>query len=551
MPLRSRLNASRAVAALSVAVAVAASLVAARTLGMALGLGALSQHMLEHIALLGAAAPVSAWLLRDHLPPITGRGLAAAAAVQIALIWMWHLPPVFAAAQAHPAAHLAMSVSLFAAGLFFWSAIVALAAPARWQAILGLLVTGKLFCLFAAVLVFSPRLLYDLAGSHVHHVHGAHAVSTSLADQQLAGLIMIAVCPLTYVAAGIVIAARWLVDLEVAHPDIRRGSVLRSPLIVMALLLLLSGCSDVQSALDPASLEASQALRLTWLLFVGAAAIFALVMALLALAALGGSRLRALLDNNHAVLVGGVAFPAVVLTLLLAYGLWLASSETAEARAPQEIAVQGERWWWRVTYKDADAKTFATANEIRVAAGRPVRLELSSPDVIHSFWVPALAGKVDLIPGRTNTLSFTPTKTGTYRGQCAEYCGGPHAMMALRVIVMDPEEHVTWTEAQRRPATPPANVDGKAARGQEVFMSACVACHAVRGTTAAGRLGPDLTHVASREAIGGEVLPMSEENISRWLTDNDRLKPNNLMPEYRHLSEADLDALVAYLASLK
>ena len=501
--------------------------------------------MLDHIALLGLAAPASAWVLQRDLPSVSGRMLAVAATFQIALIWIWHLPPVFEAAQASLIAHLIMLASLFSAGLFFWCAVLGVAARARWQAILGLLVTGKLFCLFAAILVFSPRPLYELIGSHAHH--GGQGALTALADQQLAGLIMIAVCPMTYVAAGIAIAARWISSLELAYPDVRQKSAL-----VIPLLFLLTGCSDVQSALDPASLESAEVLRLTWILFIGGAVIFLIVMGFLTLAALGSDRTRKSLDDNRAIVLGGVAFPFVVLTALLGYGLWLASSERAEAKTTQDISVQGERWWWRVTYKspDAGATAFSSANEIRVVVGRPVRLELSSPDVIHSFWVPALAGKTDLIPGRTNTLTFTPTKTGTFRGQCAEYCGGPHAMMALRVVVMEPEAYDEWLKAQRRPAADPAN-DPQLVRGQEVFKTACAACHAIRGTGAAGRLGPDLTHLASRGAIGGEVLPMSAENIDLWLTDNDRLKPNNLMPQYRHLTPDDRAALVAYLASLK
>jgi len=532
-------------AALSVFALICGSLILARALGYSFALGALSQHMFDHIALLGLAAPASAWVLQRNLPPVSGRMLAAAAAIQIALIWIWHLPPVFEAAQADLIAHLVMVGSLFAAGLFFWCAVLGVAARARWQAILGLLITGKLFCLFAAILVFSPRPLYELANSHAHH--GGHGAYTALADQQLAGLIMIAVCPLTYVAAGIAIAVRWISALELAYPEIPKRSAL-----VIPLLLLLAGCSDVQSALHPASLESAEVTRLSWTLFVGGTLIFLIVMGLLVLAALGSEKLRGPLGNNRAIVLGGVAFPVVVLTALLGYGLWMAWSESAEAKAAQDITVQGEQWWWRVTYKqpDASATALSSANEIRIAAGRPVRLQLTSADVIHSFWVPALAGKIDLIPGRTNTLTFTPTKTGTYRGQCAEYCGGPHAMMALRVVVMEPEAYDEWLKAELRPAASPAD-DQKLVRGQEVFKTACVVCHEIRGTNARGRLGPDLTHLASRGALAGEVLPMSAENIDLWLRENDRLKPNNRMPEFGHLPSDDLSAIVAYLASLK
>lgn len=526
----------------------AAGLLASRGLGTLLKLGPISQHMLDHMALLGAAAPAGAWTLRRLLPRVSGWTLTAAAVVQIGLIWAWHLPPVLSAAvETSATAHAAMTGSLYLAGLLFWCAIVGLAERSLWQAILALLVTGKLFCLFAAVLVFSPRLLYDVHAVRAHHA--AHAALSGLDDQQLAGLIMIAVCPLTYVAAGIAVAVRWFRSIE-TRDAIRHAALARSPLLVAPLLLLLAGCGTVQSTLVPASPEADSALSLTWLLFVGGTAVFVLVMALTALAILGGNRSRAALGSTRAVLLGGVAFPTVVLTALLAYGLWLARASAAPAGDEQEIAVQGERWWWRVTYRDTEATAFSSANEIRVEVGRPVRLALTSADVIHSFWVPALAGKVDLIPGRTNELRFTPARAGTYRGQCAEYCGGPHAMMALRVVAMEPDDYAKWLASERRPAAPPSD-DARVARGRELFRTHCVACHAVRGTEAAGRLGPDLTHVASRGALGGEVLPMSEASIARWLTDNERLKPNNLMPEYGHLPSGDLDAVAAYVASLR
>jgi cytochrome c oxidase subunit II len=215
----------------------------------------------------------------------------------------------------------------------------------------------------------------------------------------------------------------------------------------------------------------------------------------------------------------------------------------------QEIALQGERWWWRLTYADEQATAIVSANEIRVEVGRPVRIKLTSNNVIHSFWVPALAGKVDLIPGRTNEISFTPTKPGVYRGQCAEYCGGAHALMGLRVVVMETDEYARWRERVRRPSPPP--VDPLIARGQQLFLDSCVGCHEVRGTGVGGRLGPDLTHVGSRAAIAAEALPMSKDNLARWIRENQRLKPGSLMPEYTSYAPEDLDALATYLASLK
>lgn len=535
---------------------IGASLWASFAVGTTLGLGPLSRHMIDHIALLVVAAPVAGWVLRDTIPTPSMGAFAIIVALHIALIWAWHLPPVFDAAQGGHALHIAMSVSLFAVGLLFWRAVLGLGEH-RWQAILALLLTGKLFCLFAALLVFAPRLLY-MGLDHAHHAHGG---ASGLADQQLAGLIMLAICPLAYVTSGVVIAARWLLDIERKSPEPpadgearnpafhQPGTAPKSSVLALSFILLLTGCSDMQSVMSPASPDAKQILDLTWILFVGGTAIFALVLVMLALAMMGGPRMRRTISSTTVVAAGGIALPVIVLTALLGYGVWLTRANATATDDAQEITVQAERWWWRVTYHDEEASRLASANEIRLEAGQPVRLNLTSRDVIHSFWVPALAGKVDAIPGRTNELKFTPETPGTYRGQCAEYCGGPHALMALRVIVMNSEDYTAWLRGERQPAAEPADPDAE--RGQDIFRRACIACHAVRGTEARGELGPDLTHVANRATLAGEVVPVTKENIARWITDNQSLKPNNLMPEFRDFSNADLDALASYIAQLR
>ena len=395
------------------AIALGASVAGARALGALLGLGPLALHMMEHMALLGVAAPVAAYASQKVPVRWSGPKLAAAAATQIALLWMWHLPPVFSAAGESSSLHLLMSGSLYAAGVWFWSAVQGIGARNRWQAVMALLLTGKLFCLFAAILVFSPRLLYGL-GAHAHHGH----TFGGLADQQLAGLIMITVCPLTYVAAGIVITVRWIAAMERAdHAALPAGSMRRgfpsASFSILPLTALLGGCGGVQSALSPASPEAQSTFDLTMVLFVGGAAIFLAVLAALGAALFAGKRGRARVADERIVVYGGIVFPIVVLTLLLGYGLWLARAGATPGDV-QEIALQGERWWWRVTYADARQQAIASANEIRLEAGRPVRIKLTSQDVIHSFWVPALSGKVDLIPGRINEISFTPSKPGVY-----------------------------------------------------------------------------------------------------------------------------------------
>ena len=206
------------------------------------------------------------------------------------------------------------------------------------------------------------------------------------------------------------------------------------------------------------------------------------------------------------------------------------------------IEVTGEQWWWRVRYLDAQgAPDFETANEIRIPAGRPVLLELKSADVIHSFWVPSLAGKLDMVPGRTNRLRLLASRPGEYRGQCAEYCGGPHAFMALFVVAEEAAQFERWAEGQRKPA----------AAANALFTAHCGSCHTVRGTQAAGALGPDLTHVGSRLSIGAGLLPNNAGALAGWIASSQHLKPGNLMPSFRHFSGEELRAMASYLQTLK
>jgi cytochrome c oxidase subunit 2 len=239
---------------------------------------------------------------------------------------------------------------------------------------------------------------------------------------------------------------------------------------------------------------------------------------------------------------GGIVFPVVTLSALLLYSLTRAAALHPAEPAALRIEVVGEQWWWRVHYLDAEGRRdFATANEIRVPVGRPVELELKSADVIHSFWVPALAGKVDMIPGRTNRLRLRADRPGELRGQCAEYCGGPHGLMALYVVSLEPDAFARWAERQRQPAP----------KENPLFVARCGACHTVRGTAAAGTRGPDLTHVGSRLAIGAGVLPNNAGALAAWIASSQHLKPGNLMPSFQHFSGAELRELAAYLEGLK
>ncbi len=301
-----------------------------------------------------------------------------------------------------------------------------------------------------------------------------------------------------------------------------------------------------QSALAPAGPEADEIAQTAWMLFGGAAFIFVLVMVLAAIAIRRSPRW---LSGRSTVVVGGFVFPLVVLTALLVDSLFSPARLLASMAQPELVVeVVGEQWWWRVEYLDERGEPdFATANEIRVPVGARVELRLKSADVLHSFWVPPLAGKLDMIPGRTNRLVLVAEREGSWRGQCAEYCGTAHAQMALHFVAQPAVDFERWRDGQRADARSDADED---AQGRAIFASTCAVCHVVRGTDAAGARGPDLTHVASRLSIGAGTLPNDAASIERWIVSSQHVKPGNLMPEFRQLTQGELRALTAYLAAL-
>jgi cytochrome c oxidase subunit 2 len=247
---------------------------------------------------------------------------------------------------------------------------------------------------------------------------------------------------------------------------------------------------------------------------------------------------------------------AIAVSSLLLIGLLVASigTDRSLAQLPLEDAIHirivGHQWWWEFVYDDAaPSRIFATANEIHVPVGRPVIATLVADDVIHSFWVPQLHGKKDLIPGRIATIRFRADAPGEYQGQCAEFCGWQHAFMAFSVIAEPPAQFDAWADAQRAAAPEPA--DAIARRGQELFLSGtCMMCHAVQGTSANARKAPDLTHVASRARIGAGRLTNTPEHLAEWIADPHASKPGVNMPAHP-LPRDDLAALVAYLGTLK
>ncbi|MBV9829359.1 MAG: cytochrome c oxidase subunit II [Alphaproteobacteria bacterium] len=320
-----------------------------------------------------------------------------------------------------------------------------------------------------------------------------------------------------------------------------------------------AGCVGWQSAMDPQGPQAEHLHRLIWLFTGVAAVIWLLVMLSLALA-IWRRRDRsdepvvptnAARERRSAVVV----FMAVGATVGVIAGLtlasYLATRQVSEASAePLKIRVQGYQWWWQVSYLDpAAARQITTANEIHIPVGRPVNIELAAADVIHSFWVPNLAGKMDLIPGRDNRLEFTVARPGQYRGQCAEFCGLQHAHMALLVMAESEADFETWQNAQLAPSAAPDSDERRSGR-QIVTGKACGACHTVRGTEAAGTIGPDLTHVASRAYIAAGVLPTTRGSLAAWVADPQTIKPGNNMPMVP-LTADELRAVSAYLSALK
>jgi len=338
---------------------------------------------------------------------------------------------------------------------------------------------------------------------------------------------------------------------------------MRAPLLAaLALVPLCSGCSGRQSALDPGGANAAQIAALFWTFTTTVMVVWLLVMIGLVLA-LRGRQAEAeampqplspdpRIEHRATITVNGlVAATALILVaLMLASFLTSGSLANLEKEQALDLKLTGHQWWWDVRYADKDpTRTLTTANEIHLPVGRIAKLELASNDVIHSFWVPNIAGKMDLVPGRQNTLFIKPERVGTYRGQCAEFCGLQHAHMALLVVVEPEQQFEAWYAAELGAATEPGTPEAK--RGKELFSkAACVMCHQIRGSTAGARLGPDLTHVGRRATIAAGTLPMTAVDLDSWIADPQAVKPGVSMPKV-DLTPEDRRSIVAYLGSLK
>ncbi|WP_294310590.1 cytochrome c oxidase subunit II [uncultured Sphingomonas sp.] len=319
----------------------------------------------------------------------------------------------------------------------------------------------------------------------------------------------------------------------------------KSSTIAIVTAGLLAGCNTHQSTLAPFGADAADIRHLFIIMLVGAVVIAGGVALLMrhAVRAPEGS-----IDHRKGMRIvlwlGGI-IPTVILLGLLAYSLPYMKPRPASP-ADLTVAVDGEQFWWRVAYAPPGRPPILSANEIRIPTGRTVAFRLSGGDVVHSFWIPGLAGKMDMIPGRINSLVVRADKPGRYRGQCAEFCGLSHALMAFDVIAMPPAAFDAWLAEQARPARPSDTP------GARLFAeNGCGGCHGIRGVNAPSRIGPDLTHFGSRRTLAAGILPMTEANVAAFIRHPEKTKPGVRMPSFPQLSDDEGVALARYLQGLK
>jgi cytochrome c oxidase subunit 2 len=315
---------------------------------------------------------------------------------------------------------------------------------------------------------------------------------------------------------------------------------LRSGLAVAATCVLTS-CTGWQSSFNAQAAQSEEIKRILLIFTAVSTVVWVGVMLVLVFGLLRRKRLREQPLDLHTgfehragnvVLVAGIATTITVLALsVVSYG----AQRTVFANDPSAVTIKitGHQWWWEVQYQaDSPHLSFTTANEIRVPVGQPITIQLESADVIHSFWVPSLTGKMDLITGQQTSLQFTAKTPGVYRGQCAEFCGAQHAHMAFTVKVLPADEYKRWRDHQNQSAPSPSDQ------------------LSIRGTLAGGQFGPDLTHIANRETIAAGTLPQNSGNLAAWIADPQHIKPGNLMPKMSLRSD-ELIAILHYLEQLQ
>jgi cytochrome c oxidase subunit II len=336
-------------------------------------------------------------------------------------------------------------------------------------------------------------------------------------------------------------------------------------LVTTFAIFVLSGCRGSQSALDAAGVQSERLENLWWMFFYVCAAVYLIVMAVLLAAWYRAKKADAETAPEIAPSperekrISNIVKGAVAVTLVTLFVLMISSFRTgrainslSQAQNHLSIKVTGHQWWWEIEYQDAiPSNNVTTANELHIPVGRPVLLELVSRDVIHSFWVPALHGKRDLIPGHDSTTYIEADHAGVFRGQCAEFCGAQHAKMGFLVVAEAPDAFEAWRAQQLRPAAPPEQLSAAAGRGRQLFLGGtCPMCHTVAGTTAGATMGPDLTHVASRQTLGAGSLPNVRQQLQSWVVDPHAVKPGTRMPPSA-LAATDVPDLVSYLEALR
>jgi len=331
---------------------------------------------------------------------------------------------------------------------------------------------------------------------------------------------------------------------------------------VIAAVVLVAGCSGPTVALDPAGPQSGHIAGLWWVFFAVCVAVLVLVTLAVVVAivrgrvhARGAEGSAIIIDAGHergaAALVGTLTLVTAGVLVVLLVASILTGRALSSPTAPSPLAIQlvGHQWWWEVIYPDVEpSKQVTTANEIHVPTGRPVTISLASRDVIHSFWVPQLHGKRDLIPGHGIQISFQADRAGIYEGQCAEYCGMQHALMRLKVFAQPPADFAAWLEGQR--ASAPEPTTDATRRGRDVVVTWCAYCHTVQGTDARGTNGPDLTHLASRTTLAAGTMPNTPGHLAGWIVDPQGVKPGTQMPAVS-LDPESLQSLLAYLETLR
>ena len=325
---------------------------------------------------------------------------------------------------------------------------------------------------------------------------------------------------------------------------------------------VLSACAGSQSVLDPAGPSNRSVNRLFWAMLIVSSIIWLAVTLAAFWAAL--SRRRTTREDlepivtppneehrrHTGIVTGLVGTTVIILLLFLVYDFTVGRALAERPNRAITMEIIGHQWWWEVHYNDPDpSKLIVDANELHIPAGEPVQVKLTSRDVIHSFWVPNIIGKRDLIPGYTSSLFLNADKPGVYRAQCAEFCGTEHAKMALTVVVHSPADFANWLATARQPASMPN--DSSALEGRKVFLAGpCSTCHAITGEPAYGTVGPNLTHLASRKTLGAGTLTNTRGNLGGWVVDPQSIKPGVRMPS-NQIAPKDLRHLLDYLQTLK